>query len=139
MLVNLLKKYFNTESAEVLAGFFLEKEYVKDSILFKVNEESKKELYFILDGIVDFYLTKNGNEKKIASATVGDFFGELSFIDGLPRSATAVAKTDLKVGIFSRDNFMKLKADNLNIYVELLEVLLKILSAKIRKIDEEQL
>jgi CRP-like cAMP-binding protein len=37
--------------------------------------------------------------RKVAELGAGDFFGELSFLDGSPRSATVRAKTDMTVVI----------------------------------------
>jgi CRP/FNR family transcriptional regulator, cyclic AMP receptor protein len=38
----------------------------------------------------------------------GDFFGEMSLLDGRPRSATAVAQTEVLLMVVSRPKFLKL-------------------------------
>jgi CRP/FNR family transcriptional regulator, cyclic AMP receptor protein len=62
-------------------------------------------LYIVMDGEVQ--LTKAvGNHKIIIDVIMpGEIFGELSYIDKKPRSATATARGITEVGIVDRDFF----------------------------------
>lgn len=51
------------------------------------------------------------NDRVVAQMTAGDFFGELSLIDGKPRSATVVAVDDVELLTISSDDFNSLLAD----------------------------
>jgi len=66
--------------------------------IFSQGDESK-EMYFICDGEVDIILHQ-GNDKRgelLACLANGNTFGELGVIGGFPRTADAIAKTDLQV------------------------------------------
>ena len=55
--------------------------------------EFTRHLYVILRGTAD--VTRKG--KKLNELVPGDFFGEMAFLSGAPRSATVTARTDLRV------------------------------------------
>jgi len=50
-------------------------------------------LFVVLGGTVDIY----NDEKRIAKCRVGDAFGEMSVLDHRPRSASAMAATEVKL------------------------------------------
>jgi len=62
----------------------------------------------------DFYLILSGratvsrNLRKVRSLQTGDFFGEISVLDGGPRSATVVAETRVLVFRLDRPAFLRL-------------------------------
>lgn len=68
-----------------------------------------RDLYLILDGIVRIKkFTRYGGESLLAVLHDGDFFGELSIIDGLPRSARAEAVQACVIASFKASDFRKL-------------------------------
>jgi len=71
------------------------------------DEYSKgRELYLLCSGRVRIKkYTKFGVESLLAVLHPGDFFGELSLIDGLPRSARADAMDDCVVLTVTADDF----------------------------------
>ena|SRR5688572_3362088 len=62
----------------------------------------------------------------------GDFFGEMSLLDGEPRSATIVATTDLRLLVVDRSHFWRL----LNETPELMRRILTILSRRVRRLEQ---
>lgn len=61
--------------------------------------DDPKELYFVCDGEIDI-IHHQGNEMKgklLACLKAGDTFGELGVLGGFPRTADAIAKTDIQV------------------------------------------
>jgi len=58
----------------------------------------------------------------------GDYFGEMSLIDGKPRSASVVAKGDLRTLSIPAWNFNRLLDDN----PEMMRALLVVMSERIR-------
>ena len=62
------------------------------------------EVYVILDGT--FIVRRH--TRKIATRKKGDVFGEMSLIDGLPRSANVVAETDAAVLVVHKTDFEQL-------------------------------
>ena len=62
----------------------------------------------------------------------GDFFGEMSLLDGEPRSATIVAMTDLRLLIVDRSHFWRL----LDEIPDLIRRILTILSRRVRRLEQ---
>jgi len=63
-------------------------------------------LYLVESGQVRIYVQdEEGQETSVTLCGPGDMFGELAVIDGLPRSASAVAMDRTVVHILSRDRF----------------------------------
>lgn len=64
------------------------------------------DLYIILDGNVDIIVYNDAGELiNVATLKESEFLGEMSHFDGKPRSATAVAKGDVKLLKFTKDSF----------------------------------
>lgn len=62
----------------------------------------------------------------------GDFFGEMSLLDGEPRSATIVATTDLRLLAVDRSHFWRL----LDEAPDLVRRILTILSRRVRRLEQ---
>jgi CRP-like cAMP-binding protein len=63
-------------------------------------------LYLIESGQVRIYVQdEDGQETSVVLYRSGDIFGELAIIDGLPRSASAVAMEETVVLMWSRERF----------------------------------
>ncbi len=63
-----------------------------------VEGESGRDLYFILEGRIDVLLRmveKTLHENKVSTIKQGEIIGELSFLDGQKRSATAIVRNDV--------------------------------------------
>ena len=71
-------------------------------------------------------------EKTLAVLKEGDFFGEMSVIDGSPRSATATAVEPTELVIFDREVFMNQVREN-----PLIEYVLHTLIRRLRETDEQ--
>ena len=72
--------------------------YLKPGETIFKEGETAKELYVIKSGQVEIQL---GN-RLLATLETNDIFGEMALIDSAPRSATAVAKTDVALVPISR-------------------------------------
>ncbi|MBF0321114.1 MAG: cyclic nucleotide-binding domain-containing protein [Nitrospirae bacterium] len=59
--------------------------------------------YVIMSGKVAINVTVDGILITVAELDKGDIFGHMSFIDRQPRSASAVAIGQVRVGLFDRD------------------------------------
>jgi CRP-like cAMP-binding protein len=62
----------------------------------------------------------------------GDFFGEMSLLDGEPRSATIVAATDLRLLVVDRLHFWRLLDET----SDLMRRILTILSRRVRHLEQ---
>jgi CRP-like cAMP-binding protein len=78
--------------------------YLKPGETIFKEGETAKELYVIQSGQVEIQL---GN-RLLATLEANDIFGEMALIDSAPRSATAIAKTDVALVPISRTDFLAL-------------------------------
>ena len=62
----------------------------------------------------------------------GDFFGEMSLLDGEPRSATITATTDLRLLVVDRSHFWRLLDET----PDLISRILTILSRRVRRLEQ---
>jgi SulP family sulfate permease len=67
----------------------------------------------------------------------GAFFGEMSFLDGKPRSARAVAHTDTELYGLSRASFEKLSDEHKKVAINLLDGLARVLAGRLRYANTE--
>jgi CRP/FNR family cyclic AMP-dependent transcriptional regulator len=74
-----------------------------------------------------------GDEVQLATLGPGDFFGELSLLDGARRSATVIADTDMVVVVFDKREFRQLIEASTSIALKLLESM----AARLRVVDQE--
>jgi len=88
--------------------------------------------FLILDGTVRVEVGSGG----YVSLHPGAFFGEMSLLDGGPRSATAVSDTPVRLLVIDRANFSRLQRE----VPELTQTLLVTLSQRVRQVEarEEQ-
>ena len=89
--------------------------------------EPGEEFFIIIDGtaLVTISLQKRHRLRP------GEFFGEMSLIDGEPRSATVKAETELRLLVISRAHFWQLLKD----VPELTEKMLVTLSRRVRELE----
>ncbi len=79
-------------------------------------------VHFVFAGSVDaFNITLAGREVAFAHITSGNCFGELSAIDGAPRSASVVAAEDSVVGSMPAEQFLLALKQHVQIAFRLLE------------------
>jgi CRP/FNR family transcriptional regulator, cyclic AMP receptor protein len=62
----------------------------------------------------------------------GDFFGEMSLLDGEPRSATVAATTDVRLLIVDRSRFWRLLDET----PDLVRRILSVLSGRVRRLEQ---
>ncbi len=109
----------------------VKKECQKDQVLF-VEEESGQTLFIILKGTVK--ITRTSDEGKEVILTIlksGDFFGELSLLDGKGRSATVIAMAETELLLLRRSEFLLI----IEKFPHIASELLKVLADRIRKCD----
>lgn len=108
-----------------LSKDFIIRRVKKGEIIFYQSDHST-DLYMVLDGIVKAcLLSEEGEELILSTFNKGDFFGEMSLLDGKPRSATIIAEEDSTLGILRREKFLlALKNDPL-IAIDLLSAVVQ--------------
>ncbi len=91
--------------AEALARDMVRRQFRQGQAIFQQGDAGQM-LYLIQSGRVRIYVEgEEGQEVSVIVYGPNDIFGELAVIDGLPRSASAVAMEETVVHILSRDRF----------------------------------
>lgn len=85
--------------------------YQKGDIIIKEGDAGR-EMFIIKSGSVD--VVKGEGEQRVALATLnrGDFFGEMSILENIRRSATVIAREETHLLVLNAGNFlMKIRKD----------------------------
>jgi len=109
------------------------KKYKKGSIIL-LESESGAALFVIISGKVKIVRTDDdGREVILSILGENDFFGEMSILDGLARSASVIAITKTELFMIHRRDFLKLLHD----FPAVTIALLKELTMRLRKADSQ--
>ena len=92
---NLSKRHLNE------IGKHADQVSIKDGNVLAQQGRTGREFVFIVDGKAQ--VKKDG--KVIRQISAGDFFGEISMIDGEPRTATVIAETDMTILLVHSSSF----------------------------------
>ena len=104
----------------------------KDTVILLENEEGDT-LFIIINGKVKVTtFSESGKEVIFSILNEGDFFGDMSLLDGKPRSATVISMEDSKLRLIRRQDFNNLIEKHPRIALMLLEEL----TLRLRKADE---
>lgn len=96
------------------------------------------ELFMIRKGAVRFMLQINSTQSRhLTTCGQGAFFGEMAFLDGEPRSADAVAFTDVDLYMLSRKDFEAFGESHKKANARLFEGLAKALTGRVRYLTAE--
>lgn len=90
------------------------------TVIFRQGDGGE-DFYLIKDGKVKIVREIKGEEKVLAVLGMGDFFGEMSVLTGMPRSATAEAVEDTILLVVPSDFFVSLVKSNGDIAVRLMQ------------------
>jgi len=99
-----------------------------------LEDSEGEQCFFVLEGSVKVTrLSKDGREVILAMLNEGDFFGEMSLLDGESRSANVIALEKTKVLTLDRNDFIEVVND----YPQIAVQLLKELARRLRKSDRQ--
>lgn len=115
-----------------LEKLFKTRKFPKNSIVVNEGDESAS-LYVIVNGEVKVFLSdQSGKEVVINLLGTGECFGELSILDGLPRSSSIMTTMQSELAMLSQHEFSKL----IDKYPQISRTLLKNLSQRVRNLSE---
>jgi CRP/FNR family transcriptional regulator/CRP/FNR family cyclic AMP-dependent transcriptional regulator len=118
-------KSFSDSNLEYILDDFNILDFKSGDTIF-LQQDEKSELYIILKGKVKItLLSEEGEEFILSELNAGDFFGELSLIDGKPRSATVVAEDKSIFGVLKRESLLSSINKNPKIAIDLLEAVVE--------------
>lgn len=99
--------------------------FTKESIILS-EKEAGSALFIIISGKVKISrISSEDSDKEVILSILNpsDFFGEMSLLDGMDRSATATAMDDSKIFIIQRNDFLQLLHDHPDVSIALLQEL----------------
>jgi uncharacterized membrane protein len=106
-----------------LAGLLKEQRVGAQQPVFWIGDEGA-DFYIVQVGRVAVcYPDELGHEVKLAVLGPGDFFGEISLLDGGPRTATVRAEGDVRLMSLSRHDFLEFIRRNPSTSIHILTVL----------------
>jgi CRP/FNR family cyclic AMP-dependent transcriptional regulator len=116
-----------------VANLAVRQVYKKDNMIL-IEEEIGSTMFIILDGRVKISrISDEGREVILSILSEGDFFGEMSILDGQNRSANVVTLEDSKILVIRREDFLKMLHD----YPQIAINLLKELAQRLRRSDSQ--
>jgi CRP-like cAMP-binding protein len=111
------------QSADILEKSMTTLTLQRGDVLFNEGDTGNQ-LYVVLDGKIKLgRSSQDGRENLVAVLGPGQMFGELSFFDPGPRSATATAVTDTKLSALGHDVLGPLVEDNTGVALAFLHQL----------------
>ncbi|HEY7878665.1 MAG TPA: Crp/Fnr family transcriptional regulator [Gemmatimonadaceae bacterium] len=123
------------ESAELarFAEMTRERSYPKGSVIL-FEDDPGDSLFLVKNGRVKVVLIgEDGREVILGILSVGDHFGELSLIDGHPRSAHVIAMDDAQLIVLRREDFRRRVVESPKVAWALLVEI----SRRLRRADEQ--
>jgi CRP/FNR family transcriptional regulator, cyclic AMP receptor protein len=91
-----------------IAGDMRRRRFRRNEVVFHQGDTGDS-LHIVASGAIKIVLpSTEGEEAIIATLWPGDFFGELSLLDGAPRSASATAIEPTETYMLARDDFRRL-------------------------------
>jgi len=122
----------NDEAATELRNLLTEKDIPGASRVFNKGDTGNA-MYLIERGRVRISITdEDRHEITLAEIAQGDFFGEMSLIDGRQRSADATVIEDARFAVLSRQDFLSFVRSNPDVALGMLSAL----SDRLRRTDE---
>ena len=128
----ILFQSLSDEDLEGLLSKLKRRSLKKGEALFRKGDEGNT-LYIVREGSIKIVLpSEMGDEVTPAILTAGDFFGEMALLDGLPRSADAVALEASELLALKRDDFLDFLTNN----EKAIRAVFYAVSQRLRKTDD---
>lgn len=129
----------NSREIKALLAIIHHRTYVPDENIFYQGDPGIA-LYIIMEGNVKIeFSSETGEKMKLATFTVGDFFGELALVDGEKRSASAIAETDTKLAVIFKPDLDEFVEKYPKKGVKILKGISRIITTRLRNLNKEYL
>jgi CRP/FNR family cyclic AMP-dependent transcriptional regulator len=141
-MIELLKKIplfesLTADELEEIDKICIRESHAKDTIMFFEGDPGNR-CYVIIKGEVRIskYIPNIG-EEALAVLKAGDYFGEMALIDNFPRSAHAIANTDIEVLAINKADLDKILIADREMGYKLLWTFTRTLSKRLRETNEK--
>lgn len=123
--IALFKPLTNDEDAQRVCALFQSRSFRAGEVIFHYGDPGGA-LYLIRSGRVRIYLPNtDGREISLRVYGHGEVFGELSLLDGGPRTASAMALDQTQVYLLLRDDFLQLLRDHFGLVQHIIALLVE--------------
>jgi cAMP-binding proteins - catabolite gene activator and regulatory subunit of cAMP-dependent protein kinases len=114
----------NDEQLDKVWAICKKVKYGPNTVLFR-EKEAGGAFYIVVSGSVKIYTSHGGSQKILATFQPGDSFGEMSLIDGKPRSATAETLEESTLLSIEARDFLHLLQEQFDITLEIMRDLVQ--------------
>lgn len=126
---------FDWRDIEALAGYMQCYKIVAGSVVFKEGEPGSY-MCLLVNGEVEILKNDHeGNSHRIVLVNRGKTIGEMSIIDGEPRSATCIATQDSVLLLLTKDHYARIIRERPVLAVHILAKLAKLMSQRLRGVS----
>ena len=116
----------------------MEKRHVQAGQQLFARGDQGQELFLVRKGGIRIMLPSEvGHPHHLATFNQGNFFGEMSFLDGEPRSADAFAQEDTELYVLSRTQFETMASEHKKLAIGLLSGIASTLALRLRDNNAE--
>ena len=119
---------------ELIESYMFRYDYEAGAYVFKEGTHGGY-MFFIVEGSVEIIKQFDTKKHTIAELGPGRSVGEMSLIDGAPRSATVRAKEDLVLLVLKREDFQRLLEEQPAIANRIMMGIATLLSQSLREIN----
>ncbi|MEX0943681.1 MAG: cyclic nucleotide-binding domain-containing protein [Pseudomonadales bacterium] len=123
--------FLEEEDHKTIEKYMFKYDYEDGAYVFKEGAHGGY-MFFIVDGTVEVIKQFDTKKHTIAELGPGRSVGEMSLIDGAPRSATVRAKDNLSLIVLKREDFQKMLAEEPEIANRVLMGIATLLSQSLR-------
>jgi CRP/FNR family transcriptional regulator, cyclic AMP receptor protein len=127
-----LFKTFAPDDRAAVAACFRQAQFAKGAMLFARGDPGTQ-IYVVAQGQVRLAIaTSEGHELSFEIVGPGALFGEIAVLDGLPRSAEAIALAETKAYVLAREDFHRLRKKSPAIS----DAVIAFLCARLRRVSD---
>ena len=124
---------FTRSEVETLARYTRAYKAEKGKLIFREGEKGAY-MCIVIDGKVDIVKENLERErKKISTVRAGRSMGEMSIIDEMPHSASAIAAEPVTLVMIPKYSFERLTSDHPGLALKIIKKLAKLLSLRLRQ------
>ncbi|EFL51434.1 putative transcriptional regulator, Crp/Fnr family [Solidesulfovibrio fructosivorans JJ]] len=125
---------FTAGEIRVLAAYVQESAFPAGTVVIQEGRKANS-LAFMAEGVATIQKEdSNAPERHIIELGRDAVIGEIAFFDNEPRSATVVAKTDVRLLVLTRDQFDALAVEQPQLAIKVLFAVGRVLSHRLRQV-----
>lgn len=126
---------FAWNDIEILAGYMQCYQTSTGTIIFKEGQAGNYMCLLIKGQVEILKEGQDGRPQRIVLITQGKTVGEMSLIDGEPRSATCIATQSSVLLLLTKDNYSRIIKERPTLAVHILAKLAKLMSQRLRGVS----